>query len=102
MFSKKAQPSLLMRSMAMHFAQRLAFALVSANVTELQDEFHVDKIPAVVVRHTSGDTQHYEGEMNAPALSDFLRTFAPERVADEVNRSALTVSHSLLLCTVTS
>jgi hypothetical protein len=85
-FSKKAEPSVLMRSMAMHFAQRLDFALIAADVTGLQDQFNAETVPAVVVRLPSGDVQHYTGALNAPALSDFLRRFAPERVADEVNR----------------
>ena len=88
MFSTKTEPSVLMRSLAMHFARRLDFALISSNITELQDEFHITKLPAVVVRRPDGDVQHFEGQLNAIAMSDFLRKFAPERIQDEVNRCA--------------
>jgi hypothetical protein len=75
-----------MRSLAMYFNNRLEFALVSNNVTELHDEFHVTQVPTLLVRRSSGEVQQYDGPFNAVALSDFLRKFAPDRIEDEVNR----------------
>lgn len=89
-FSRKQQPSVLMRAMALHFAGRLEFLLIAAEVSELMDEFSIEAAPALVVRKTSGETEQYAGKLEAPALADFLRKFAPATVQDDMRRCSPT------------
>lgn len=77
-----------MKSVAMHFAKRLEFALISASVAELMDQFDVSSAPALLVRKLSGEAVRYNGDFNAVALSDFLQNFASETIEAEVNRCA--------------
>ena len=87
-FSNKDEPSLLLRSVAMHFGERIEFAMVPASFSELRDELHVGDVPAVVVLHKSGQSELFDGPLNAVALSDFLRKIAPESIDAEVGRCA--------------
>lgn len=75
-----------MKSIGMHFTNRLEFALVSSAVAELMDHFAISSAPALLVRKLSGETARYNGDLNAVALSDFLQKFASETIEEEVNR----------------
>lgn len=88
MFTDKEKVSLLIRGLAMHYTDRLAFAYVDPSVVELLDEFQVTDAPAVRLRKVSGDVVVYEGAVNAVDMQAWLSKYAPERIVDEVNRYA--------------
>ena len=104
MFSRKQEPSLLLRAMAARFVKRLDFVLITSGVGELMEQFGITTAPALVVRKMSGETEVFTGKLEAPSLSEFLRRFAQDGAQADANRcglsppgraAALHVSHIL-------
>ena len=76
LFSSKAEPSTLYKSLSMRFASQLVFAQVQQN-DPLCSEYSVDTFPSVlVIKEQGAEPVKFEGKLGAEALTEFLSQFA--------------------------
>lgn len=76
LFSAKAEPSTLYKSLSMRFSNQLVFAQI-AQSDPLTAQYGVDSFPSVLVFTEQGaDAVKFDGKLSAEALTQFLTPFA--------------------------
>lgn len=88
LFSAKAEPSTLYKSLSMRYAEQLVFAQVQQN-DPLCAEYSVDTFPSIlVIKEQGAQPEKFEGKLGAEALTAFLSQFAADDAAAAGAKSA--------------
>lgn len=94
LFSAKAEPSTLYKSLSMRYANQLVFAQVQQN-DALCNEYSVDTFPSVlVIKEKGAQPEKFEGKLSAEALSEFLSQFAAADASAAPNTKTTTQTGS--------